>query len=213
MFPFTKPLKIFPQICHLAGTNLHPGTTKRTVGACFYQLHMLSVHQDARSLATHNLHPCVLQLVGECGWRRFDSGWIRKLSLTSRRKKKQTEVQIRELSEAAYDKLADETLDALLDYFEDLADEAFTGMDYDVVFSSGVLTVKVGGGHGTYVINKQTPNRQIWLSSPISGPKRYSWTGERWVYTHDGISIHQLLSKELSDIFNKNMYLCNLPHS
>ncbi len=31
---------------------------------------------------------------------------------------------------------------------------------------SGVLTVKVGGDHGTYVINKQTPNRQIWLSSP-----------------------------------------------
>jgi hypothetical protein len=31
---------------------------------------------------------------------------------------------------------------------------------------SGVLTVKLGK-HGTYVINKQTPNRQIWLSSPI----------------------------------------------
>ena len=30
---------------------------------------------------------------------------------------------------------------------------------------SGVLTVKVGD-HGTYVINKQTPNKQIWLSSP-----------------------------------------------
>uniref|UniRef100_A0A3B5LA59 Frataxin, mitochondrial n=1 Tax=Xiphophorus couchianus TaxID=32473 RepID=A0A3B5LA59_9TELE len=72
----------------------------------------------------------------------------------------------RELSEAAYEKLADETLDALSDYFEDLADEAFTGTEYDVVFSSGVLTVKLGGGHGTYVINKQTPNRQIWLSSP-----------------------------------------------
>uniref|UniRef100_A0A3B5LCF8 Frataxin n=1 Tax=Xiphophorus couchianus TaxID=32473 RepID=A0A3B5LCF8_9TELE len=73
---------------------------------------------------------------------------------------------IPELSEAAYEKLADETLDALSDYFEDLADEAFTGTEYDVVFSSGVLTVKLGGGHGTYVINKQTPNRQIWLSSP-----------------------------------------------
>lgn len=40
-----------------------------------------------------------------------------------------------ELSEAAYEKLADETLDALSDYFEDLTDEAFTGEDYDVVFS------------------------------------------------------------------------------
>lgn len=40
-----------------------------------------------------------------------------------------------ELSEAAYEKLADETLDALTDYFEDLMDEAFTGAEYDVLFS------------------------------------------------------------------------------
>uniref|UniRef100_A0A669B195 Frataxin, mitochondrial n=1 Tax=Oreochromis niloticus TaxID=8128 RepID=A0A669B195_ORENI len=118
-----------------------------------------------------------------------------------------------ELSVATYEKLVDETLDALADYFEDLTDEAFTGADYDVVFSSGVLTVKLGGDHGTYVINKQTPNKQIWLSSPTSGPKRYDWTGERWVYTHDGISLHQLLSKEFSIIFSKNIDLCDLPYS
>lgn len=40
-----------------------------------------------------------------------------------------------ELSVATYEKLVDETLDALADYFEDLTDEAFTGADYDVVFS------------------------------------------------------------------------------
>jgi frataxin len=30
---------------------------------------------------------------------------------------------------------------------------------------SGVLTLKLGA-NGTYVINKQPPNKQIWLSSP-----------------------------------------------
>lgn len=40
-----------------------------------------------------------------------------------------------ELSESEYEKLADVTLDALADYFEDLTDEAFTGAEYDVVFS------------------------------------------------------------------------------
>lgn len=40
-----------------------------------------------------------------------------------------------EMSEAAYEKLADETLDGLAEYFEDLTDEVFTGTDYDVVFS------------------------------------------------------------------------------
>lgn len=39
------------------------------------------------------------------------------------------------MSEAAYEKLADETLDGLAEYFEDLTDEAFTGADYDAVFS------------------------------------------------------------------------------
>jgi frataxin-like iron-binding protein CyaY len=30
----------------------------------------------------------------------------------------------------------------------------------------GVLTARLGP-YGTYVYNKQTPNRQIWLSSPV----------------------------------------------
>jgi frataxin len=35
------------------------------------------------------------------------------------------------------------------------------------------------------VINKQTPNEQLWWSSPISGPRRYEYVEERerWVYT------------------------------
>uniref|UniRef100_A0A4W5KXX6 Frataxin n=1 Tax=Hucho hucho TaxID=62062 RepID=A0A4W5KXX6_9TELE len=97
-----------------------------------------------------------------------------------------------QLSEAAYEKLADETLDALADYFEDLMDGPLPGTveHYSHRPASGKLTflVKVGGDHGTYVINKQTPNKQIWLSSPTSGPKRYDWTG--------GMGLHQLLSRE-----------------
>lgn len=117
------------------------------------------------------------------------------------------------MSESDYEKLADETLNMLADYFEDLGDESFTGSEYDVVFSSGVLTIMLGGDHGTYVINKQTPNKQIWLSSPTSGPKRYDWTGQCWVYSHDGVSLHQLLSKELSSIYKSNMDLSHLIHS
>ncbi|KAM4610145.1 frataxin, mitochondrial [Polymixia lowei] len=140
-------------------------------------------------------------------------GWKRTIHMTSPTLEEQILVQKSELSEAVYEKLADETLDGLADYFEDLMDERFTEADCDVVFSSGVLTVKIGGSHGTYVINKQTPNKQIWLSSPTSGPKRYDWTGERWVYAHDGISLHQLLSREFSIIYNCNMDLSYLPHS
>ncbi len=33
----------------------------------------------------------------------------------------------------------------------------------------GVLTLKLGS-LGTYVINKQAPNHQIWMSSPVRYP-------------------------------------------
>ena len=40
------------------------------------------------------------------------------------------------------------------------------GLTRGFLAQQGVLTVKLGQ-KGTYVINKQTPNRQIWMSSPV----------------------------------------------
>lgn len=45
--------------------------------------------------------------------------------------------------------------------------------DFDFSHEEGVVTVQMGR-HGTYVINKQGPNRQIWMSSPgeaVTGPR------------------------------------------
>nr|XP_056707792.1 frataxin, mitochondrial-like [Euleptes europaea] len=117
------------------------------------------------------------------------------------------------LDETTYEKLVEETLESLVDFFEDLADKHFIPEDYDVSFGAGVLTIKLGGNMGTYVINKQTPNKQIWLSSPISGPKRYDWTGENWVYSHDGASLHELLAKELSTALKTKLDLSTLAYA
>ncbi|VFV26803.1 mitochondrial-like [Lynx pardinus] len=117
------------------------------------------------------------------------------------------------LDETTYERLAERTLDSLAEFFEDLADKPYTLKDYDVSFGSGVLTVKLGGDLGTYVINKQTPNKQIWLSSPSSGPKRYDWTGESWVYAHDGVSLHQLLTTELTEALKTELDLSSLAYS
>ncbi|XP_055488478.1 frataxin, mitochondrial [Leucoraja erinacea] len=111
------------------------------------------------------------------------------------------------LEETAYEKLAEETLELLYDFFEDLANQPFVPKDYDITLVNGVLTIKLGETLGTYVINKQTPNRQIWLSSPVSGPKRYDWTGKNWIYSHDGISLHELLTKEFSMLFKTKVDL------
>jgi hypothetical protein len=49
-----------------------------------------------------------------------------------------------------------------------------------------VLNVTVGG-HGTFVLNKQAPNKQLWLSSPVSGPLRYDFCVDsaRWLNSRD----------------------------
>jgi len=113
---------------------------------------------------------------------------------------------VAELSEVEYHDLSNEYLHGLLEKFETLQDN---GAPIDVEFSSGVMTV-TAAGKGTYVINKQPPNKQIWLSSPLSGPKRYDWcvisqgqgdkkgTGEGvWVYSRDGTSLDEILFKEI----------------
>lgn len=60
---------------------------------------------------------------------------------------------------------------------------------------SGVLTFV--HPNGTYVINKQPFNRQIWLSSPVSGPKRYDWDCDDWVSARDGSRMKDLLKEEV----------------
>jgi frataxin len=71
------------------------------------------------------------------------------------------------------------------------------------LLQDGVLTVQLGSPHGTYVINRQRPNLQLWLSSPQSGPKRYDFVNGLWLYKHDGMPLHRLLEQELSKIMSK----------
>ncbi|CAI6009919.1 unnamed protein product [Closterium sp. NIES-65] len=60
----------------------------------------------------------------------------------------------------------------------------------------GVLTLRLGQ-HGIFVINKQAPNRQIWLSSPQSGPARFDWLpGQGWVYRRTGTELMSLLQTD-----------------
>ncbi|RGP61994.1 hypothetical protein FLONG3_10364 [Fusarium longipes] len=113
---------------------------------------------------------------------------------------------VAEITEQEYHEIADEYLDNVVGKFEELQDQR---EDIDVEFSAGVLTIK-WPDKGTYVINKQPPNKQIWLSSPISGPKRYDWCllGEGqdqkegtatggWIYSRDGSSLNEVFLEEM----------------
>lgn len=109
------------------------------------------------------------------------------------------------LDNVTFEQVCDETLESLAEYFEEIIEESRFLKEADVVYGDGVLTIKFGGRHGTYVINRQTPNKQIWLSSPISGPKRYDFLEGQWVYRHDGITLHELLNQEVQNIVEFNI--------
>ncbi|KIJ08589.1 hypothetical protein PAXINDRAFT_88665 [Paxillus involutus ATCC 200175] len=97
-----------------------------------------------------------------------------------------------------YHALSDATMTTLLERLEELLDRI--GSDkFEVDYHSGVLTLNLGS-NGTYVINKQPPNKQIWLSSPISGPKRYDYVPatDDWRYSRDGEGFGLLMERELT---------------
>jgi Frataxin-like domain len=64
-------------------------------------------------------------------------------------------------TEREYVPLADATLETIQDAVDSLLDRQ-TLIEYEVSLSSGVLTLKFPP-HGTWVINKQTPNLQLWV--------------------------------------------------
>ncbi|KAG0210568.1 Mitochondrial chaperone Frataxin [Mortierella sp. GBA30] len=105
---------------------------------------------------------------------------------------------VSELTDDEYHTISDACMDRMVEYFEDLGDEhEIPG--YDVEFQSGVMTLKLGA-KGTYVVNKQPPNKQLWLSSPTSGPKRYDYDTKHqtWFYGRDHHSLKYLLDTEIS---------------
>jgi len=113
---------------------------------------------------------------------------------------KPTELSIEEFHERA-----DHYLGELLQRLEE-AQEKDPAIEVD--YSAGVL--EVTSQQNTFVLNKQPPNKQIWLSSPISGPKRFDWVVAQegmdfkegggvgdWVYMRDGSSLTDIIRKEL----------------
>ncbi|KAL5323773.1 hypothetical protein ACEPPN_008314 [Leptodophora sp. 'Broadleaf-Isolate-01'] len=111
-----------------------------------------------------------------------------------------------DISTEDYHELSDAYLNAVIEKLEQLQEES---EEVDVEYSAGVLTLAFPP-NGTYVINKQPPNKQIWLSSPLTGPKRYDYvmlsegqdakegTGRgEWVYLRDGSTLTELLEKEI----------------
>ncbi|KAA1085355.1 Mitochondrial chaperone Frataxin [Puccinia graminis f. sp. tritici] len=121
---------------------------------------------------------------------------------------------VSDLDPQEFHQISDQTLDELTEALERLVESdhpEVTGWDVD--YSSGVMNFSMGH-HGTYVINKQPPNKQIWLSSPFSGPKRFDYDKSRksWFYSREGNELMALLSSEIDSILG-NQFFSQLLHS
>ena len=74
-----------------------------------------------------------------------------------------------------FNSVSEASLNNLLERLE--AKEHSLPSTFDAEYSQGVLTIKFDS-ETVYVLNKQPPNQQIWLSSPFSGPRRFEWNFE-----------------------------------
>ncbi|KYQ91760.1 frataxin [Tieghemostelium lacteum] len=113
--------------------------------------------------------------------------------------------KIEKLDNNSYHKIANDELDLYNEKLEALG-QSLDIDGFDLESSDGVLTLKLGK-MGTYVINKQSPNMQIWWSSPISGPKRfdYSISKSLWVDNRDSTPMRDLLKKEIHHLCKYNL--------
>ncbi|KAI9483636.1 MAG: hypothetical protein EXX96DRAFT_558993 [Benjaminiella poitrasii] len=112
---------------------------------------------------------------------------------------------ITELSTDRYHRLSDEILEHIVSVLEEINDE-IDMKGFDIEYNQGVMTISLGD-KGTYVINKQPPNHQIWLSSPISGPQRYDYDEkhQKWFYHRDNHTLDEILNTELSKALGKDI--------
>ena len=74
----------------------------------------------------------------------------------------------------------------------------------DIDYADGVLNVVMRDDRA-YVVNKQAPNMQIWLSSPISGPQRFEYQldVEQWIQIRTDQEIMELLNSEFNTHFRQ----------
>lgn len=104
------------------------------------------------------------------------------------------------VDESRFAAAADDLLNRMADTIDDVL-----GDEVDAELQGGILTLSLERG-GQYVINKHAPNRQIWMSSPVSGATHYDYADGAWVSTRDpSARLPQVLAAELKDQFGADL--------
>ena len=100
-----------------------------------------------------------------------------------------------------FETIAEKTLNILLDRIDDIL-----GDEFDVDLNGGILNIELENG-SQYVINKNAPNYEIWISSPLSGASHYYLEDDlkTWVDTRSGDKLFDKLAQELSQNAGKTI--------
>ena len=103
--------------------------------------------------------------------------------------------------------MVDSTLNKI---YDEIDKKEYSFID-NISLEEGVLTINLKDDK-TYVINIQKPNKQIWLSSPFSGPRRFEFNeaNNKWIDIHNSNnSLLSLISKEINEEIIKRKYPSN----
>lgn len=106
------------------------------------------------------------------------------------------------LAEAAFDRIADQTLHSILNA---LSNEE----DFEVDLSSGVLTVRFEDGK-RYVVNSHRAARQIWMAAE-SNAWHFDWTGTQWLSTKSKDELWELIERITSKKMGRAIKLRGSP--
>ena len=103
--------------------------------------------------------------------------------------------------------MVDSTLNKI---YDEIDKKEYSFID-NISLEEGVLTINLKEDK-TYVINIQKPNKQIWLSSPFSGPRRFEFNeaNNKWIDIHNSNnSLLSLISNEINNEIIKRKYPSN----
>ncbi len=78
-------------------------------------------------------------------------------------------------------------------YIADKIEEQDQDSSIDLDLQGDILNIDTADG--TYVINKQSAAKEIWLSSPVSGPYHFFYDQEKW-RNRAGLELMNILTNE-----------------
>ncbi len=103
------------------------------------------------------------------------------------------------LSETNFVTLAEAALNRLTGMVEAMDEEDLLEIEQ----SSGMLTIDLPSGK-QFVINRQIPTQQIWLSSPLSGGLRFDYDEDEKIWVlKDGRRLDTLLKADLEMLLDE----------